>query len=87
MDVLTGISVVEVIFDVAGDVLSLLVHCPMCICFGVVPNENSKEHNHSKLEEEADDRQAGAHIGALILAEEAVPHGGDSLSSQTLALL
>lgn len=79
--VLTGISVVEVIFDIAGDVLMQFGLCPMCVWLIIIPDENSKQHNHGNLPDEADSRQTNTNIGVLLPAEKiahaltTIPHG------------
>lgn len=85
--VLTGISEVEIIVNVAGDVVFLFVLSPMCICLWIIPNKNSKQHNHSNLPDKADSRQANTQIGVLLLAEKAVPHSDDSLLKMFQSLL
>lgn len=83
--ILTGISEVEVIFDVTGEVFMSFVLHPMGIRLLIIPNENSKQNNHSDLPDEADGRQTDADIGVLLPAEIAahalctVPHGVDRL--------
>lgn len=83
--VLTGISEVEVILDVAGDVVAPFVLYPAsCVWLLVIADENSKKNNHSDLPDKADGRQANPNVGVLPPAEKTahalttVPHGADS---------
>lgn len=96
--VLTGISEVEVIFNITSDVVVLFVLYPMCVCLLIIPDENSKQHNHSYLPDKADGRKTNTHIGVLGPAKEIphnvtkVPHVDDSaddaqLGSLSLSLL
>lgn len=58
---------------------------PMCVWLLIIPDENSKQHNHSNLPDKADSRQTDPNIGVLSAAEQiahavtTVPHGADSL--------
>lgn len=59
----------------------------------IIPDENSKQYNHSNLPHEADSRQTDAHIGVLLLAEKiahpvtTAPHDADSLLMLPQSLL
>lgn len=66
MSILTGISEVEVIFDVTRDVVGLFVLYPVCICLLVISDENSKQDDHSYLPDEAHGGQADPHISVLL---------------------
>lgn len=87
---LTRISVVEIILDIAGDVVSLFVLNPVCVRLFVIPDEHSKENNHRNLPHEADGREADPNVGVPLPAEE-IPHGAwwllavGSLLNQVLA--
>lgn len=91
--VLTGISEVEVIFNITSDVVVLFVLYPMCVCLLIIPDENSKQHNHSYLPDKADGRKTNTHIGVLGPAKEIphnvtkVPHVDDSADDAQLGSL
>lgn len=90
---LTGISEVEVILNVTSDVVILFMLYPMCVWLLIIPDENSKQHNHSNLPDKADSRQTDPNIGVLSAAEQiahavaTVPHGADSLLMLRWSLL
>lgn len=87
---LTGVSEVEIVLDVAADVVSPFVLNPVCVRLFVIADENSKQDDHGNLPDEADRREADPHVGAALPAEK-VPHAAwrvlGSLLSQVLALL
>lgn len=91
--VLTGISEVEVILNVAGDVVLLFVLYPMCVRLLIIPDENSKQHNHSNLPDKADSWQTDPNVRVLTPAEEiahalaTVPHVVDCLLMLLWSLL
>lgn len=82
--ILTGISEVEVILNITSDVVFPFILYPMCIWLFIIPDENSKQHNHSNLPDKADCRETDPNIGVLLAAEKiahavtTVPHGADS---------
>lgn len=75
---LTRISVVEIILNIAGDVVTLFVLNPVCVRLFVVADENSKQNNHRNLPDEADCRQADPNVGGSLAAEK-IPHGARSV--------
>lgn len=81
LSVLTGISEVEVVLDVAGDVVGPSVLWPAAAGLLVVADENPEQNDHGNLPHEADSRQADPNVGVLPAAEKvarslaAVPHG------------
>lgn len=70
---LTRISEVEIVLDVAGDVVSPFVLDPVCVRLLVIPDENSKQNNHRNLPDEADCREADPDVGTPLPAEK-IPH-------------
>lgn len=89
---LTGISEVEVIFNVARNVVFPSELWPVCVRLLIIPDENSKQDDHSNLPDEADCRQTNTHIGVLWPAEKilytltAVPHVDASVVVLVLAV-
>lgn len=70
---LTRISEVEIVLDVAGDVVSPFVLNPVCVRLFIIPDENAKQNNHRNLPDEADCREADPDVGRPLPAEE-IPH-------------
>lgn len=91
--VLTGISEVEVVFNIAGEVVTPPELWPMCVWLLIVSDENSKQDNHSNLPDKADSWQTNTHIGVLLPAEKitktltTVPHDDESLLMMLGSLL
>lgn len=81
-NLLTGVSEVEVILYVAGDVFMGLGLYPVCVRLLVVADEDSEEDDHGDLPDEADYRQCKTDVGVLWPTETvfaslaAIPHGG-----------
>lgn len=81
-NLLTGVSEVEVILYVAGDVFMGLGLYPVCVRLLVVADEDSEEDDHGNLPEETDNRQCKTDVGVLWPTETvfaslaAIPHGG-----------
>lgn len=70
---LTRISEVEIILDIAGDVVFPSELNPVCVRLFVIPDENSKQDNHRNLPNKADCREADPNIGTPLPAEK-IPH-------------
>lgn len=63
--ILTGVSEVEIILYVTGQVHVSLLLLPVCISFGAEAHEDSEEDDHGHLPEEADERQPPAQVRVL----------------------
>lgn len=60
---LTGVAIVKVILNVAGDVLELLFQPPVGICLDVVAHKHAEENHHRHLQDQADDGQPPPEVG------------------------
>ena len=73
---LTGVAEVEVVLDVAGDVILPPELLPVGVGLLVVADEDPEQDDHGDLPHEADGRQGHPHIGALGATVEPAQHGG-----------
>ena len=73
---LTWVSEVEVILNVAGDVVFPPELLPVSVRLLVVSDEDPEQDNHGDLPHKADSGQGDPHVGALGATIEPAQHVG-----------